>query len=161
MNPSPKPLKQFERDMLLQRQIETGERNLILLDRQAEAVEDQAQALRDLAKLFSAPERRQRKTEANAANPPLRPLFASQRGAATLLRSIPGFADLWRRHVPAKYLENILDRSGKEWWLISCPCNERPLVQAGGLAECECSRWFFATEKTVRVRRFPVSCEDE
>lgn len=160
MNPSPKPLKQFERDMLLQRQVETGERNVELLERQVEAAENQAHASQNLSEVLSAPERRLRQEETDAAYPPLRLLFGGQRGAIRLLRSIPGFAGLWDMAVPDEYLERVLDRDGGEWWLVSCPCNERPLVQRGGLTDCRCSRWYFSTGSTVRVKRFSVESVD-
>jgi hypothetical protein len=144
-------VKQADRDLLLQRQVETGERNIKLLTRQVEVMEEQARISRDLA---DAPERRLRREELDATYPPLRLLFGGQGGAVGLLRSIPGFADLWRREVPVEYLEAVSDRAGEQWHLVSCPCNERPLVQVGGLAECGCSRWFFATEKSVRVHNF-------
>lgn len=149
-------MKQADRDLLLQRQVKTGERNIELLTRQVEVMEDQARASQELSEALSAPERRLRQQEHDAAFPALRPLFGGQRGAVGLLRSIPGFSGLWTRIVPSKYLEGVLDRSGGEWWLISCTCNERPLVQTGGLTDCLCGRWFFATGSTVRVRRFSV-----
>jgi hypothetical protein len=151
-------MKQSDRDLLLQRQVETGERNVELLTRQVEVMEDQARASRDLV---HAPQRRLQQEKIDAAYPPLRLLFGGQRGAVGLLRSIPGFASLWTQSVPEEYLVNVFDRAGEEWWIISCPCNERPLVQTGGLADCLCGRWFFATGSTVRVKRFPVSCSDE
>jgi hypothetical protein len=154
-------MKQADRDLLLQRQVATGERNIELLERQVEASEDQARISQNLADALAAPERRLRRREQDAAFPALRPLFGGQRGAVGLLRNIPGFSGLWTRIVPSKYLESVLDRSGDEWWLVSCTCNERPLVQTGGLADCLCGRWFFATGSSVRVRRFPVSCSDE
>lgn len=160
MNAGPKPLKLFERDALLQHQVETGERNIELLERQIEVAEDQARISQNLSEALAAPERRLRQQERDAAFPALRPFFGGQRGAVGLLRSIPGFADLWRREVPVEYLETVLDRSGGEWHLVSCPCNERPLVQTGGLADCTCSRWYFSTGSTVRVKRFSVESVD-
>lgn len=154
-------MKQADRDLLLQRQVETGERNIELLSRQVEVMEDQARASLNLSEALAAPERRLRKEETDAAFPALRPLFGGQRGAVGLLQSIPGFASLWTQSVPEEYLVNVFDRAGDEWWLISCPCNERPLVQTGGLADCLCGRWFFSTGSTIRVKRFPVSCSDE
>lgn len=154
-------MKQADRDLLLQRQVETGERNIELLTRQVEVMEDQARASLNLSEALGAPERRLRQQERDAAFPALRPFFGGQRGAVGLLRSIPGFADLWQQSVPESHLEGIMDRSGNEWWLISCTCNERPLVQTGGLADCLCGRWFFATGSTVKVKRFRVSSSDE
>jgi hypothetical protein len=154
-------MKQADRDLLLQRQVETEERNIELLEQQVSVAENQARTSHDLTEALAAPERRLRKEETDAAFPALRPLFGGQRGAVGLLRSIPGFSGLWTRIVPSKYLESVLDRSGDEWWLVSCTCNERPLVQTGGLAGCLCGRWFFATGSTVRVKRFSVESVNE
>lgn len=147
-------MKQADRDLLLQRQVETGERNIELLTRQVEVMENQARASQGLSEALAAPEHRLHQQELDAAFPALRPFFGGQRGAVGLLRSIPGFADLWRKEVPVEYLETILDRGGEQWHLVSCPCNERPLVQAGGLADCRCSRWYFSTGNSVRVKNF-------
>lgn len=153
-------MKQSDRDLLIQQQIEIGERNIILLERQIEISEQNARSSQVLSAALAAPEKRRCKEEQDATHPPLRIMFGGQRGAITLLKSIPGFADLWQKEVPEEYLETIMDRAGEEWHLINCPCNERPLVQSGGLTECGCARWFFSTGKSVRVHRFPVSCED-
>lgn len=158
-------MKQADRDLLLQRQVETGERNIELLERQVEAAEDQARASSDLTGILSDRETRERRqqlnTEVEASFPMPHRLFGGQKGAVGLLRSIPGFSGLWEKEVPTEYLEAVLDRAGEQWHLVNCPCNERPLVQAGGLADCTCSRWYFSTGSTVRVKRFPVSCGDE
>jgi hypothetical protein len=140
-------MKQADRDLLLQRQVEV--------------MEDQARASLNLSEALAAPERRLRKEEIDAAYPPLRLLFGGQKGAVELLRGIPGFAGLWAKKVPDEFLEAVLDRTGEQWHLISCPCNERPLVQAGGLAYCICTRWYFSTGSSVRVKRFSVESTNE
>lgn len=89
-----------------------------------------------------------------AAFPPLRRLFGGERGAVALLRSIPGFAELWRREVPERAVRDTVDREGRTWRLVTCPCGEHPALVAGAIADCSCGRWFFSTGRTIRVKRF-------
>lgn len=107
-----------------------------------------------LAAAAEAPERLRRDEGRNAAFPPPRLLFGGERGAVALLRSIPGFAQLWDRAVPDGYLDRVRSRDGALWWIMACPCGEHPALLPGAIADCDCGRWYFATGRDVRVKRF-------
>lgn len=124
-----------------------------LLRRRVDAVERQAWAL-------EAAERRLQDAERTAQarllrNPPRR-LFWGDRGTILLLRSIPGFAELWEKRVPDAYLRETTARDGSQWCVLHCVCGEQLAMMLGTLADCSCGRFFFHVGSSVRVKAFPL-----
>jgi hypothetical protein len=132
-----------------------------LLQRQVEATEAQARASETLSEALSAPERRRKREEQDAAFPaPFRPLRGA-RGLRTLIGMVPAsdpehpnFPALFDREVPSSHLLSTRDRDGRDWTLVLCTCGEQSVLGPVALTECVCGRWFCATETAVRVHRF-------
>lgn len=129
-------------------------------ERVVAAVEATAGVLLDASE---AQERRVRLEEARASGPAPQRMFAGKRGAAALLRGIPGFAGLWEKVVPAMFVLEVLDRGRVLWLVVLCPCGSQTPVAEAAFEECAgaCGRWFFATGQSVRVRRFPPAPADD
>lgn len=124
---------------------------------QAERDRLQARQTADVHRLADAVEQplvQRRRERLEAAFPAPQRIFGAERGAVLLLRSIRGFADLWRKAVPEAYIREVQDRDGERWWLIACPCGEHPALLPGAIADCLCSRWYFHVGSSVRIKRF-------
>lgn len=126
--------------------------------RRAEVVahEHAAHGLARIAYAMEAPDRERQARELAAHRRPLTRIFGGERGAVLLLRSIPGFADLWDLRVPGRALLETRDRAGEAWCIVCCECGEHSAMRPGHLAECPggCGRWFLHAGPTVRVKRF-------
>lgn len=73
-------------------------------------------------------------------------------GTAMFAATIPGFAELFDREVPAEFVERIGNVA-----TVACPCGKKPVVEANELAECGCGRWFVNTRTAgVRVAFTPI-----
>ena len=132
-------MKGNEHDELLRRRVDAEER-------QAWALEAAERRLRDAERAGQAELLR---------NPPRR-LFGGEEGAVALLRSIPGFADLWRKVVPGTYLRETSARDGSQWCVLSCVCGDQVAMVSGMLADCSCGRFFFHVGSSVRIKAFPA-----
>jgi hypothetical protein len=145
-----------ERD---ERQLAAVEEQVELTRRQVEATEAQARASETLSEALSAPERRRRKEEQDAAFPAPFRLLRGARGLRTLIGMVPAcehpnFPALFDREVPSNHLLSTRDRDGRDWTLVLCTCGEQSVLEPVALTECVCGRYFCATETAVRVHRF-------
>jgi hypothetical protein len=132
-----------------------------LLQRQVEATEAQARASEMLSEALSAPERRRKREEQDAAFPAPFRLLRGARGLLTLIGMVPAsnpehpnFAALFDRVVPSNHLLSTRDRDGRDWTLVFCTCGEQSVLEPVALTECACGRFFCATETAVCVHRF-------
>ena len=130
-------MKQADRDLLLQRQVATGERNIELLERQVKAAEDQAKASVDISRRLATPK---------TTLPPLRRL------ARPRLDGLPS----WDFEVPT---ENL--RPG-DFPTVICRCGVETsiLLRIPVACEGDCGRFFLRmTDGSVRIKRFPKELE--
>jgi hypothetical protein len=128
---------------------------------EVQAQQATAHALSRVAHVLEAPAREEHERELASLRHPPRRLFGGERGTVLLLRSIPGFADLWERHVPDSHIREARDRASRAWQIVRCMCGEHSAMQAGNLAECpgDCGRWFLHAGRSIRVKRFETEPE--
>lgn len=73
---------------------------------------------------------------------------------ATLMRSIPGWADQWRRIPDEFWAESVTDER-YSIATVACPCGHEPAIEAGQMSDCECGRYYFFTGSGVLVANSP------
>lgn len=126
--------------------------------------ERQISALERIGAMLARGERRahdrrqeERFREQKAALPPLRRVFAGERGTKLMITAIPGFLALWEKVVPGRFVDGVCDlQSGREWPLLRCPCGASTVLDEMAPIECVggCGRWFLWTGDLVRVHNF-------
>lgn len=76
-----------------------------------------------------------------------------------MFRAVPGMIDQFSREVPDDFFTLDTLDDGTPVAVIACPCGETPMPVSGGMAECECERFYLNLGSRIKVANSPQDRE--